>query len=165
MSSIREEIEKLKIRGQEVIARLGLDKASPNQQLINEVLSYDAAMLYNLTDYNISTYIVALGQYLVMLQVYKNQLEMLSNAASRKLEFELSKKKLMSDSKVKMNEKDRRVLELISDDSLMDASQLIDEFQIEQTLLTNISDALEELLNSLKKEKSSRDLERQYGNR
>jgi hypothetical protein len=163
MSQIRNEIEKLKVRGQEVVARLGLDKASPNQELINQVLSYDAALLYNLTDYNISTYIVALGQYLVMLQVYKNQLEMLSNAASRKLEFELSKKKLMSDSKVKINEKDRRCLELIADPDLMDASNLIDDFSIEQTLLTNISGALEELLNALKKEKSSRDLEKQYG--
>ncbi|MCK5021413.1 MAG: hypothetical protein KAS32_30660, partial [Candidatus Peribacteraceae bacterium] len=59
----------------EVADKLLLDKARPNQLLVEEALSFDASKLHSISDEKLRQYLIVIGQYLITLQFEENKAE------------------------------------------------------------------------------------------
>lgn len=163
MSDILKDIELLRKKPQELLEKIGLLRSNPNIDIVNQALGYDAGLLYDLTDYQLSAFIFSIGQYLVFIQFYKNEVDFLRISISKRLEFELNKSRYLNKtSGAKITEKERGFLELAANPDLMEAADLVSQMEGEATLLAGLTDALSEFLNVLKKEKHGRDLEREH---
>lgn len=155
---------------QEILDRLSifsedmlLHYASPNKGLVAEVLQYDAAGLNELTQEDLSKYILVLGQYLVMLKHNENSKNVEYMLISKTLEHEMAKKNLSFDFPKNVKTiKDKRSFIVASDEDLAALETRLLVADAEKTLIYGMCDAVEALLNALKKEKSYRSPQGKY---
>jgi hypothetical protein len=155
---------------QEILDRLSifsedmlLHYASPNKGLVAEVLQYDAAGLNELTQETLSKYILVLGQYLVMLKHNENSKNVEYMLMSKTLEHELAKKSLSFEfPKTVKTMKDKRSFIMASDEELDSIENKLLVAEAEKVLICGMCDAIEALLNALKKEKSYRSPQGKY---
>jgi len=134
-----------------------LHYASPNQSLVSEVLRFDAESFNELPDDMLSKYILAMGQYLVMLQHNENLKAIDFMIASRVFENKINMKTFQLGSETKATLKERRAALLESDPDLIQLQDTVVSAEAQKMLLVGTVRASEGLLNALKKEKSSRD--------
>jgi hypothetical protein len=127
----------------------------PNEDLVMEALTFDASIIASISNELLSSYIVAIGQYIVMLQYQENRKNVECMAFSRALEFEITKKKIEGSIKAK-SVKDFKVVAIMEDEKLFDLNKQLIEAEAEQLLMANMVNAVSEFLNALKKEKSGR---------
>jgi len=134
-----------------------LHYASPNRELVVELMQFDANGLALLPDDHLSKYILVLGQYLVMLQYNDNLKNIERMLLSKNLEFSLNKTKMLRQFPVGMKtEKDKRAWLLANDEQLSELAMNALAAEAEATIISGMSSSVEALLNALKKEKSSR---------
>jgi len=144
--------------------RLLLDKAQPNQTLVEEALSFNAAELHSISDEKLRQYLVVLGQYLITLQYEENSNEAVCTAWGKALESHIHNviagkpDSLFSAKKMTLTEKRAWV---IANDS--HAAQLEEEYQVsdsKRTILRNMHKPVEQYINTLKKEVDARENEK-----
>lgn len=134
-----------------------LHYACPNNSVVIEVLQLDVASLTDLTQENLSRYILVLGQYLVMLQHQENLKAIEYMLAYKAFEFKLSKQKISLDlPKSIKTEKEKMLWVLREDEYLHSLYEEVLSLEAQKTLMSGTGRAVENLLNALKKEMSSR---------
>jgi hypothetical protein len=134
-----------------------LHYASPNRDLIVEIMQFDANNFSTLLDEHLSKYILVLGQYLVMLQHNDNLKNVERVLLSKSLEHALNVEKLRSDIPSNLKtEKDKRAWLLANREELLMMENEFMAVEAESTLIAGMNKAVEALLNALKKEKSAR---------
>ena len=137
--------------------RMLLHYASPNRDLIVEIMQLDANRFSTLHDADLSKYILVLGQYLVMLQHNDNLKNIEHVLTTKSLEHELNIKKMTADIPASMKtEKDKRAWLITNNESLAQLEEEAMAVEAEYTLISGMGKAVEALLNALKKEKSAR---------
>jgi hypothetical protein len=141
--------------------KLLLDKACPNQTLVEEALSFDAALIETVSDAKLRQYLIVLGQYLITLQYEENKSEAICRAWQKALDshiYQLLKKNSYSWSesrKATLTEKRAWVID--SDDH---AKNLDAEFQVadvKRCMIQNMYKPVEQYINTLKKEVDARE--------
>lgn len=157
-------ITNIKIAIEKLSKELLVSSASPNTNLIKEAMNTDAALVSSLSDDTLSSYILVLGQYLVMLQYNENTYNINYMLYSNALNFEITKIifKDVEVGKLKTEKAKRNYIILNYEDIQKLQAQVL-QAQAEKMLLENMGNACGEFLNSLKKEKNSRDSEWQRG--
>lgn len=134
-----------------------LHYSSPNRDLIVEILQFDANVLSDLHDSQLSKYILVLGQYLVMLQYNDNLKNIEKVLISKTFDFHLNKAKSTTDAPAFVKtEKEKRSWFLSNNEELMELETKLLVAEAEATLISGMANSIEALLNALKKEKSSR---------
>lgn len=137
--------------------RMLLHYASPNRDLIVEIMQLDANRFSTLHDADLSKYILVLGQYLVMLQHNDNLKNIEHVLTTKSLEHELNIKKMTADIPSSMKtEKDKRAWLIANNEALANMEEEAMAVEAEYTLISGMGKAVEALLNALKKEKSAR---------
>lgn len=133
-----------------------LHYASPNKDLVTEILQLDASELSSLPAETISKYIFVLGQYLVMLQYNENLKNIEYRLAQKTFEYNLNKEKLERDGIVGKTAKERDAWVLINVPEIRAMSDELVVLEAERTIIDGMVRAVEGLLNALKKEISGR---------
>lgn len=136
--------------------QMQLHYASPNNDLIVEIMQLDAGMLSSLTSQQLTQYVFVLGQYLVMLQYNENMKNIEHKLSQKTFEHHLNKTKFERDDVVGKTEKERNAwlmlhvpeIQALADDALAK--------EAEKMLIDGMVRAVEGLLNALKKEVSGR---------
>ncbi len=159
-----ETVNNIKSAVEKLSKELLVSSASPNTGLIKEAMNTDAALVSALSDDTLSSYILVLGQYLVMLQYNENTYNINYMLYSNALNFEIAKIifKDIEANKLK-TEKAKRSYVILNYEEIQDLQAKVLLAQAESMLLENMGKACGEFLNSLKKEKSCRDSEWQRG--
>jgi len=153
-----------------VSERLLLDKACPNQTLVEEALSFDAAELHRISDIKLRQYLVVLGQYLITLQYEENKIDGMCSAWQKALDSHVYKvlqsgsfEAVAGTKKVTLTEK--RAWVLANDEH---ADNLDAEYQIadsKRAVMRNMHKPVEQYINTLKKEVDARENDkRRLGN-
>lgn len=136
--------------------RMQLHYASPNTDLVAEIMQLDASLLSSLAPQQLTQYIFVLGQYLVMLQYNENLKNIEYKLDQKTYEFHLNKIKFDNSNVAGKTEKERNAWVLLN---VPEIKTLYDEMlakEAEKTLISGMVRAIEGLLNALKKEVSGR---------
>ena len=133
-----------------------LHYASPNKNLIVEVLQTDASMLDQIDAAVLGKYIFVLGQYLVMLTYNQNMKSVEYMTASTAFEHELNKELFRRDDVVGKTVKERRAWMLLHNEELNKMYKNVIAREAEKMMMADMVKSVEGLLNAIKKEKSGR---------
>lgn len=153
-----------------VSEKLLLDRARPNQSLVEEALSFNAAELHTIPDIKLRQYLVVLGQYLITLQYEENKIEAVCSAWHTALDSHVYRviHKGAPDGgtpnkKMTLTEKRAWVLDNDEHAGVLDA-----EYQVadsKRSVIRNMHKPVEQYINTLKKEVDARENEkRRLGN-
>ena len=134
-----------------------LHYASPNNNLVVQVLELDASTIPTVPDDDLTKYIIVLGQYLVMLQHNINLKSVRHLIISKTYEHKIMIKTITRDfsSNIK-TDKAKRAMILDSDEEIKEMYIEVMAAEAEKLILHNMDKPVESLLNALKKEKSTR---------
>jgi hypothetical protein len=154
------DVAKIRSSIDQLSTSLLLNAASPNTEVVKEALSLNASLIDGIPNSVLSGYIVALGQYIVMLQHYENRIAIEYATLSKLLDFELAKKAITDGTGKSKSIKERRSSAIIADENLIALEELILQAEAEKMLMSSMVNAVSEFLNALKKEKSGRDYDR-----
>lgn len=154
------DLQKLRERIDHLSTTLLLNSAAPNTDVVKEALSLDAALIDAIPNNTLSGYIVALGQYIVMLQYYENRMSIEHTTLNKLLDFEVAKKSVTEGTGKPKSIKERRNSAIMADENLIALEELVLQSEAEKTLMSSMVNAISEFLNALKKEKSGRDYDR-----
>lgn len=136
-----------------------LHYASPNRDLIVEIMQFDANALSDLHDTQLSKYILVLGQYLVMLQYNDNLKNVERVLLSKSLEFQINKEKYSGKHTQVQSiktEKDKRAWLIANVPEILELDIQATAAEAEASIIAGMCKSVEALLNALKKEKSAR---------
>lgn len=133
-----------------------LHYAAPNRQLVVEVMQLDAAQLCNLSDERISTYILVLGQYIVMLQHNENLKNIEYMLRAKALEHEINKARFAEGGAQGKTEKEKRARLFNENPALCQMDFELTSVDAERMLVAGMVKAVDGLLLALKKEKTGR---------
>jgi hypothetical protein len=132
-----------------------LHYASPNRNIIADVMTLDAADLNQLNKNQLSQYVVALGQYLVMLQYNENMAAVQYTLTNKAFEHKINMAQLSNQNIVGKTEKVKRSWLVENDPEVNELYYTVMAYEAEKMVITNMVKAVEGLLNALKKELAS----------
>ena len=148
----------------DVSEKLLLDKAKPNQSLVEEALSFNAAELHMVSDIQLRQYLVVLGQYLITLQYEENKADAVCTAWQRALESHLFRVMSSPEHSAAMSKRstlaERRAYAVETDEQ---TKQLDLEYQLadsKRCFVKNMNKPIEQYMNTLKKEVDARENEK-----
>ena len=134
-----------------------LHYASPDNNLVVQVLQLDASAFPAVTDEELTKYVIVLGQYLVMLQHNINLKAVEHLLSSKTFEHKLMVKTIKREFPPNIKtDKAKRAMVLDDDEEMKEMFIEVMAAESEKLLLHNMDKAVESLLNALKKEKSTR---------
>lgn len=148
---------KIDLQIDNVSESLLLHYASPNKELVAEILGFDASQLDSLQNDVLSTYILVMGQYLVMLQHNENLKNIAHMLSSKHFEFKLNVDKFTRDDVTQKTEKERKAYIIQTNEEIANLNEGVITAEAEKMLLSGMVKVAADLLNALKKEKSGRD--------
>lgn len=133
-----------------------LHYASPNTDLVVEIMQLDAGMLSSLTAQQLTQYVFVLGQYLVMLQYNENLKNIEHKLSQKTYEYHLNKTKFERDDVVGKTEKERNAWLLLHVPAVKELHDTALANEAEKMLMSGMVRSVDGLLNALKKEISGR---------
>lgn len=134
---------------------------SPNQAVVNEALSFNAALLGQVDNQTLSKFTIVLSQYSVFMQVKYNTSYVRYVNAKKRYDFEV--RKVIIDNEIKGKsgvEKEAKALYDVPELSKLKGE--VDMAEAERGLLQDIDKALKLLIEAYKKEMGRRHDERGY---
>ena len=135
---------------------LQLHYASPNRDLITEVMQFDAAQLSSLTREQLSSFVIVLGQYVVRIQHSQNMNNLEHMLFNKTYEFNLNKTKFEREDTQGKTGKERDAWVLINVPEIKEMHDRVVGLVAKKMIVDGMVRAVTELLNSLKKELSIR---------
>lgn len=154
MKNLRENVIK---KVDDLSEYLQLYYASPNRGLVVEVMQLDAGQFDSLANNTLSKYILVLGQYLVMLQHNENMKGIEHMILSKSFDYNVSVKKISAEIPKSLKTEKEKLYWIIQNDS--EIEKMYEDLiaaEAEKMLTADMAKAIENLLNALKKEKSTR---------
>lgn len=131
-----------------------LHYASPNRNLVAEILMLDAATVGQLSRGQLSQYVLVLGQHLVTLQ-YNENLKCVDHLLlSKTFEYEIETAQFKYEDIQGTTAKAKRAWVLLNVPSINDLHTKLIEAEAEKMIISKMTQSVEGLLNALKKELS-----------
>lgn len=139
-----------------VASNLMFDYCRPNQSLLVRALEFDADKLDNLSDQDLSKFIIVLGQYLVTLRYQQNVINVRRLEADKELVKETMQeiRSRMWKSGLTLKEKTSEVQ--ATSENVQAKVKLFDIAESENAIVEGMYDSFLEYLNAYKKEQSRR---------
>lgn len=144
------------------LADTKIDKISPNQELLDVVLSLQGNKLAALTEPELTNYIFVLSQYQLFLQTQSNYRHIRYMEAKREFEFSLAREVSKLEGKT-IKEKEAKALSDNLELQLLEKAMRVR--QADHILFDKVPENLSEMANALKKELSLRSTTLNPGNR
>jgi hypothetical protein len=132
-----------------------LHYSSPNKDLVVEILQLDANSFQQVNDYQLSRYILVLGQYLVMIQHNENLKNIEYMLAAKAFEHKMNTERFAREDIKGSTLTERKAWLVANSESLAALEQEVLVAEAEKMVIHGMVKAVEGLLNALKKEKST----------
>lgn len=149
---------------EEITSRMFLDKAKPNEGLLCEALSFDAAKLSEIPEDKLRMFLVVLAQYLISLRYEENTIMAVHCAWEKALENRLyiiiNDEKFSREKGKTLTEKRQRAL-----NSDPEAQGIYKQYTISEGKLNMIKrmyDPVDQYINTLKKEIEARRTDKNF---
>lgn len=132
-----------------------LHYATPNRDLVAEIMMLDATSLSQLHRKQLSQYVLALGQYLVMLQYNENLKSVSHMLMSKTFEYRANSAEFSHEGVQGSTQKAKRAWVLMNVPEINDLHDELCAAEAEKMIISGMVKAVEGLLNALKKELSA----------
>jgi hypothetical protein len=132
-----------------------LHYAAPNRNLVVEILMMDAATVGQLGRKQLSQYVIVLGQHMVTLQYNENLKAVDHMLLSKTFEYKMGSAEFTYADIKGTTAKTRRAWLLLNVPELNDLHELLLAAEAEKMVIAKMTNAIEGLLNALKKELSN----------
>lgn len=145
----------------DTIDRLLLDKAAPNLSLVEEALSFNVSHLQSVDTTKLREYIVVLGQYLITLQYEENLSEAVYTSWATALNTHVHTIMHKAESSAMFNKratlKEKIAIIIDEDKQAAELNRQVQSSEARKTIMKNMYRAVEQYINTLKKEIDARD--------
>ena len=128
-----------------------LHYASPNRDLVAEILMFDAAHMSQLDHETLCKYVFVLGQYLVMLQYNSNVKDVEYSLISKAFEHKMNSARFSMPEMKGGTAKERNAWLMLNVPELEELNEKLTVAEAEKMLISGMVKAVEGLLNALKK--------------
>lgn len=135
---------------------LQLHYASPNRDLVTEIMQLDATQLSSLTYNQLSSFVLVLGQYMVRLQYSQNMCAVEHKLFNKTYEFNLNSIKFSREDIKGKTGKERDAWVLLNVPKVRELHDEVLGLEAKKMIVEGMVRAVEGLLNALKKEMSVR---------
>jgi hypothetical protein len=132
-----------------------LHYASPNRNLVAEILMLDAATIGQLSRRQLSQYVLVLGQHLVTLQYNENLKGVDHLLLSKTFEYEIESAQFKYENIQGTTAKAKRAWVLLNVPEIKELQMKMIEAEAEKMIISKMTQSVEGLLNALKKELST----------
>lgn len=130
-----------------------LDKIT-KPSIVEDVLAFDFSHIDSLSNSDLEKYLGALSQYLIYINKYINEISIAAGAVQRRYDYVLNQK-ILAIKKGGQTVKEK-TMEAESDPDVLELSRMLEKFQARVAMYKNIPDAIEILVQTIKKVYDSR---------
>lgn len=148
-------LEAIKAKVNKFSEEMLLNYATPNRNLVSEILMLDAAVIGQLDRRKLSQYVIVLGQHLVMLQYNENLKTVDHMLLSKTFEYRLGSAEFSYEGVQGTTAKARKAWILLNVPEIHELQTRLIEAEAEKMVISKMTSAIEGLLNALKKELSN----------